>query len=179
MPNKNNFENAFKSLDEIFNEENYRYYLESYRHWKDDGIIVPELKEYVDKCYSKEELQKIVDDTKTFANYIIEEMKNNNSTSLRLELWDSRDVSVWHLIPYYKLDTLFNPMDFNGDFYFSEDLLRMFFNGKMAIYSREEVHFEGTCDEYYEFVRYIHITMTKEQFNEYSINNYKIKSKKI
>lgn len=154
-------------MEEIFNEKNYRNYLENYYYHTIDKDN-PNRKKYIDK-YSKEELQKIIDETKIFSDFVVQELRKEkdnliDSVFMEVELIDEKRIST-NLTGGWAPDILYNPNGFGEDFWFSKHILEQYLQVKIDIifkyveyYNPEEgagVIIDTPC---------IFIRMEKEQF---------------
>lgn len=123
-------------MEEVFNLKQYRQHLSSYYAYKCDENTFEERKRYIDRHYTDEFLQKIIDNTKVFAEYLLNKM------------YEDQDVFNGYIFNYAKLidginesyitnnciggwsaDKLYFPEGFEPGFIVSKYLLENYFKG--------------------------------------------------
>lgn len=157
-------------MEELFNEVNYRAYLENVYVWPIDKDN-PERKKWIDR-YSTEFLQKIINDTKMFSFYVIDELKKKkdsltDSVYMEVELISEGQIES-NLHGGWSADVLYNPDGFGSDFWVSRHILKEFLKTSIDIVYRDieyynELEEAGTIMT----IPYISIVMSKEQFKIY------------
>ncbi len=157
-------------LDEIFNVANYRKHLETYYKYDIDKGS-PKMKEYIDK-YSDGELQKIVDDTKTFAFYILNGLRNTEHL-YEGEVWvdvylgDEKSIFT-NLSGGWSSDVLYSFTSFDKDFFVSYHLLTKFLKCRIEVCADEIEHYFGDEDAgYIEYIPFMRFSMNQKQLEEY------------
>lgn len=152
--------------EDIFNEQNYRYYLEKHYVYPVDKD--KNNKKYIDN-YSKEELQKIIDNTKIFINYILDEI--TDSLYLSIELSNEKDIKT-NLSGGYAVDTLYIPIGFGDNFFISKYLLEKYLQTKINVEWEKYEYFNEEEQSGIEMISpYLHIKIEKYKLEELKSSN--------
>lgn len=114
-------------MKDVFDLKSYKNYLENYYVFSKDKNSL-KVKQAVED-YGDEYLQKIVDDTKTFALYLMNKLakEKNNFVNLKEEIKDIDQRIDNNLYGGFMTDRLYNPIRFGENFWVSEYLLKSFF----------------------------------------------------
>lgn len=154
-------------MNQIFNEMNYRNYLENTAVLPIDLDSI-EREERIDK-YSNAYLQKLINDTQKFAVYVLEELKKNkndleDSAYIKFQLNDEDEIKST-LLGVLSIDKLYNVEGFDEDFWISKHLLEEFLNTTIYI----NVEYKDDESDSITAVPYILITMSKDQLKNMKI----------
>ena len=166
-------------MENVFTEESYRKYLENHYEVLADKFDYKKRKQIVDQ-YTKEELERIVEDTKEFSKFIIDELAKTeysliDDVFMKFELSDSTVIDTELLGGGYA-DELYRPDNYYEDFYVSKHLLESFFKAELKTGSAmQEIYDEKQEKTVYIEVPYAGIVMPKEDFKEYT--KYRTKEK--
>ncbi|MBR2677916.1 MAG: hypothetical protein IKE63_00670 [Bacilli bacterium] len=154
-------------MNQIFNEMNYRNYLENTSVLPIDVDSI-EREERIDK-YSNAYLQKLIDDTQKFAMYVLEELKKDkndleDSAYIKIQLNDEDEIKST-ILGVLLIDKLYNVEGFGEDFWISKHLLEEFLNTKIYI----NAEYKDDESDNITAVPYILITMSKDQLKNMKI----------
>ena len=116
-------------MKNLFSVEQYRKHLENFFVYKYDEITVLERKKEIDK-YTDTELQKIIDNTIVFADYVIDRIKKEEYSDTVFFSIDI-DEMIYTIsngcVGGWPADTLYSLVDYNPDIRISRYLLKKIF----------------------------------------------------
>lgn len=164
-------------MEDLFNVDEYRNYLESFFVYKYDEKTVLERKQQISR-YSDEYLQKIIDDTETFIKYLVNKLMEEKhifegNIFTNVPIYDDNKYINNNCIGGWPADCLYHLADFENEFRVSLHLLKKYLGDARIDEDNTIIEDYDEDDDIGSFSvnSFLHISMPLEKFHEISEND--------